>query len=211
MRWHALVLFTALLPHRWFGQMLATRTAVPTELVGAALWASLVTAVFLLLSPASRLVRFGPLGRTEVSLGLGAGVLLLVLGAAGYVASEAVLGLTRPEAVGGFASLRGSGEILAAGVAVLAVVLCEEIAFRGVVLEAFRGELGPALAVVLSAAAFSAYHLSAYQLLSTFLYGGVLAGLTLWTGGLWTAVVAHLTLNGLGIVLSLFLPGGTGA
>lgn len=210
MQWHALALVLALLPSRWFGRLLEARTPTSTELVGAAGWVTGVTAAFLLASPSSRLVRFGSLGWGEAGIGTGAGVLLFVLGAAGYVASESLLGLARPPEAASFASLRGAGEMTAAMAAVLAVAVAEEVAFRGIVLEALREHSGTGVAVGVSAAAFALYHLSAHQLLSTLVYGGVLAGLVVWTGGLWPAVIAHLTLNGLGVALSALTAGGPG-
>lgn len=211
MRWNALLLFLALLPHRWFGRSLAARTAVPTELVGAAVWVTAVTAVFLLGSPTSGLVRFGPLSWTRVGLGIASGAALFVVGAMGYVASESLLGLSRPVAAGAFGSVRGVRQVAALAAALLAVAVSEEVAFRAVLLGALRGLGGPVLAVGLSAAAFALYHLSAYQAVSTFVYGLILAGLTIWTGGLWPAVIAHLTLNGLGVFLSALSGTGTGA
>lgn len=208
MRWHALALYLALLPTRWIGQFLATRTPLPTELVGAAVWASLVTGIFVLASPTSQAVRFGPLTPAKVGLGLAAGLVLFLGGAAGYMASERILGLTRSTSVSTFGTIGGALELGVVAVALLAVVVAEETAFRGILLETLRQETGAVTATAASAAAFALYHLSAYQALSTLLYGLALAAVTLWTGGLWTAVVAHLTLNGLGVVLSALTAGG---
>lgn len=211
MRWHAPGLFLALLPARRLGGLLAARTPLPTEFVGAAVYTSLVTGLFLLVSPTSRAVRFGSLGWGELGMGVAVGLMLFLGGAAGYLASEQILGLARPEAPSTFGSIRGPLEIGTVAAALLAVVLAEEVAFRGVLLEAFRRETGAVPAAVASAVSFAAYHLSAYQTLSTLVYGLVLAAVTLWTGGLWTAVIGHLTLNVLGVALSVLAGnGGTG-
>nr|NIP56580.1 CPBP family intramembrane metalloprotease [Gemmatimonadota bacterium]NIR80836.1 CPBP family intramembrane metalloprotease [Gemmatimonadota bacterium]NIT85470.1 CPBP family intramembrane metalloprotease [Gemmatimonadota bacterium]NIU29294.1 CPBP family intramembrane metalloprotease [Gemmatimonadota bacterium]NIU34371.1 CPBP family intramembrane metalloprotease [Gemmatimonadota bacterium] len=56
-------------------------------------------------------------------------------------------------------------------------------------------------AAVGSAALFAAYHLSAFQLLPTFLLGAGLAAGVLALGSLWPAIVAHGVFNLVGVLV----------
>lgn len=73
--------------------------------------------------------------------------------------------------------------------------LLEELYFRGVLLDAFASQLGPAAAVVVQAVVFG--HAQGYPpgqvgVVLAALYGGVLGALRLWAGGLAAAFVAHV-------------------
>lgn len=206
MLWRVAALFIALLPARPVQRLVAPRLGAPLGFVAAALWVSAVTALLVWLLSLSDSIRFGPLGWRELGIGVGCGIVLFLLGAAGYVATERLLGIERPASATMLRS--GSlGEIFLVTVSMTAVVAAEEIVFRGIALEALR-ETGPqAVAVLTTSALFAAYHLSSYQLASTLLYGLILAVLTLRVGGLWPALIAHWTLNCAGLVLSLATAG----
>lgn len=209
MSWKAVLLLVADFPARPLQELTAERVGPVTGFVAAAAWVAGLSSLLIWRLPLVEQIRWGPLGGRELGLGLACGLVLFVLGAVGYVAAERLL-----EIEGGgsraFAGSLGGAEAVIVAVATTAAATAEEAVFRGVVLEAL-GEAGSTLLVVLgSATLFAVYHLSAYQLLSTWLYGVVLAGVTLWTGGLWTAVVAHVTLNLAGLGMAA-LTAGTGA
>jgi sodium transport system permease protein len=81
------------------------------------------------------------------------------------------------------------------GVSVLPA-LCEEALFRGVLLAALRGRVRTVTAVVLSALAFSAFHLNPLQMPVTLVLGLVLGALVVRSGSLWPAVACHAVHNG---------------
>jgi len=73
--------------------------------------------------------------------------------------------------------------------------LCEEVVFRGVLLQALATRLVPVAAVALSAALFAAYHMSLVQLIPTFTLGIVFATVTLRARSIVPTMVAHLLNN----------------
>jgi membrane protease YdiL (CAAX protease family) len=73
--------------------------------------------------------------------------------------------------------------------------VCEEVMFRGVVLRAFAGAWSPPIAVAVSAALFSAYHVSLPQTLPTFTLGLALGALALRAGSVYPTMIAHLMNN----------------
>lgn len=91
--------------------------------------------------------------------------------------------------------LRGPTPVVAIAVLAVAPALCEELLFRGVWARALASRLGGALACILTALAFGAYHLSAAQLAPTTLLGVVLAWASLRGGSLWLSVALHATNN----------------
>jgi len=99
--------------------------------------------------------------------------------------------------------------------------VCEELFFRGWVLAAFAGKRPSrsraVTAVLLQAAAFAAFHLIPERMPQTFVLGVVLGWMTLKTGSLLPAIVAHAAHNAvplvfLGLASSEWLPdlGGKG-
>lgn len=83
--------------------------------------------------------------------------------------------------------------------------VCEELFFRGWVLSACAGQRPSSrravLAVVAQAAAFAAFHLLPERMPQTFMMGLVLGWLTLSTGSLLPAVVAHAVHNATPVLL----------
>jgi sodium transport system permease protein len=88
---------------------------------------------------------------------------------------------------------------------VLALVpgVAEELLCRGLLVRAFAARLPAWLALVLSAAAFSALHLSLPRALPTFTLGLVLGWVALASGSVWTAVLVHATNNAMAIAVTL--------
>jgi sodium transport system permease protein len=82
---------------------------------------------------------------------------------------------------------------------------CEELFFRGWMLAAFAGKRPSrnrmVAAVLLQAAAFAAFHLLPERIPQTFVLGAVLGWMTLVTGSLVPAIVAHAAHNAMPLIL----------
>jgi membrane protease YdiL (CAAX protease family) len=91
-------------------------------------------------------------------------------------------------------------------VVMLAVVpaLCEEILVRGVIARSLRPKLGVAGAILVSGALFGLMHMSVARFLPTAAFGIVLAYITLASGSVVPAMLAH----GLNNAMALLLAGG---
>jgi membrane protease YdiL (CAAX protease family) len=79
--------------------------------------------------------------------------------------------------------------------------VCEEVLFRGVVLRGLASRFVPLVAIVFSAALFSAYHMSLLQLLPTFTLGLLLGLLALRGDSVLPAMLAHLLNNSMAILV----------
>lgn len=139
---------------------------------------------------------FGPLTISYFMTGLLAGLLLFVIGGIGYFVSQNVLKIPRPSEIQLYKK-KGWARFGLSLVITLGPVL-EEYVFRGVLLR-HSGSIW--MLVLLSTVIFSLYHLSLFQLTPTFLLGLGLAGITLVTRDLWTATIAHITFNLIGLIL----------
>ena len=82
--------------------------------------------------------------------------------------------------------------------------LTEEVFFRGFVFSGLTHRLGLVKAMVLSAAIFSAFHLTLGVLIPVFVTGLLLAFLYHKTGSLWPCVVAHAGQNALAVALEVY-------
>ncbi len=78
----------------------------------------------------------------------------------------------------------------------------EELAFRGMGLDAFRRAGGLASAIVWTSLLFGLYHFSFQALLPLTLLGALFAGVRAWTGTLWCAVLLHCFHNALTLALA---------
>ena len=97
--------------------------------------------------------------------------------------------------------------VLFTNLLVIAVVpaICEELLFRGVFLSWLKdGFRNKHLAVWLSAIIFSAFHVQFFGFFPRMLLGVYLGYLFVWTGSLWTPIIAHF-LNNAVIVIASFL------
>lgn len=136
------------------------------------------------------------------------GPVLFVIAGAGYVVS-ARLGLSPPAEAALGEAFQGIAMVLLVFLVVTMAIL-EEWLFRGVILNSLRPR-SVAIAVIVSAVAFSLYHLSLFQLFPTLLLGVGLALIVVYFGAIWPAVVAHALFNVLGVLLSaLGQYGGSG-
>jgi sodium transport system permease protein len=84
----------------------------------------------------------------------------------------------------------------------LTPAVCEELLFRGALARAFAARHGTSLAVVLSAVAFGAFHLSAARFFPTAALGIVLALVALRSGSVVPAIIIHALNNAAAVVLA---------
>jgi sodium transport system permease protein len=75
--------------------------------------------------------------------------------------------------------------------------VCEEVAFRGLLLHGLRRRLRPAALALAVGAVFALFHGALFRLGPTFFLGVVLAATTLLTGSILPAIVWHASHNGL--------------
>ena len=97
--------------------------------------------------------------------------------------------------------------ILFANLLTIAIVpaICEELLFRGVLLSWLKNSFGNKhLAVWLSAIVFSAIHVQFFGFFPRMLLGVYLGYLFLWTGSLWTSIIAHFLNNAVLVVAAFF-------
>ncbi|MFL5246016.1 MAG: ABC transporter permease subunit/CPBP intramembrane protease [Gemmataceae bacterium] len=88
--------------------------------------------------------------------------------------------------------------------------LCEELAFRGLILSGLRRRYGPWKAIALSSFLFALYHMNVFKFAPAFILGLVLGLLTERSRSLLPAVMFQITHNGLRVglvVLNNFLDG----
>jgi sodium transport system permease protein len=78
--------------------------------------------------------------------------------------------------------------------------VCEEVAFRGVMLQALRRHFPPLTAALLVALAFGLAHFSLFRIFSTAYLGILLAGITILSGSIFPAMLWHGLNNGLALV-----------
>jgi sodium transport system permease protein len=82
--------------------------------------------------------------------------------------------------------------------------ICEEIAFRGVLLYALHRRFGPWALAAVVAAVFGLFHLTFYRVAPTAYLGFFLGLVTLATGSLWPAVLIHIGNNSLAVYALLY-------
>lgn len=124
------------------------------------------------------------------------------------VAHDALTGLSRAF---GIEVLWITPDFLEAGYGVGTIVLCvcvqpaliEELAFRGVILDALRETLSVGEAMLVSTLLFAILHLSIPALPHLALLGLVMAGLRVRTGSLLPGMVLHFAHNGLCVLMEL--------
>jgi len=82
--------------------------------------------------------------------------------------------------------------------------VCEEIAFRGLILSALVHRLGAGKGILVSALLFAFSHLNALQFVPTFVLGLALGYLTVRSGSILPAMLFHLVHNGMSITVSYY-------
>lgn len=90
------------------------------------------------------------------------------------------------------------------GVSVMALApLSEELFFRGFLFRAVQGKAGLAAGLVLSALAFSLFHLNVGVVVPFFAIGLIFAWAYYASGSLWTTIAAHTIFNAISFVATL--------
>lgn len=111
------------------------------------------------------------------------------------------------EALNGIFGGGSLGLVLTVLTVVVIGPLVEEMVFRGVIAGALDVRFGMWVAIVVSAVAFAAYHLTAWVAVPTFVLGVALAWLALTRETLWPAVAVHALYNGVVVAAVFWLPG----
>ena len=88
----------------------------------------------------------------------------------------------------------------------IAPAICEELAFRGFILSGLRRSGHKWAAIVISSALFGSVHSILQQSLAAFVLGIVIGYVALQTRSLLTAVLFHVTHNGLSLIISMKVP-----
>jgi sodium transport system permease protein len=79
--------------------------------------------------------------------------------------------------------------------------ICEEICFRGFLLDRFFGKDSKGLSIVMTSVMFGLFHQDYSRILSPTLAGVLLAWLVIRTGSLYTAIIVHFGVNAWGIIV----------
>jgi membrane protease YdiL (CAAX protease family) len=95
-------------------------------------------------------------------------------------------------------------DLLAIALLSITPALGEELATRGVLALGLARRLGTLAAILISAAAFAALHMSVVRALPTFLLGAVLATITLRTRSVVPAMIAHALNNAVAMLLATY-------
>jgi sodium transport system permease protein len=80
--------------------------------------------------------------------------------------------------------------------------ICEEIAFRGVLLQSLRRFFRPWTAALMAGLIFGVFHVSLFRLFPTAFLGVILAAVTMLSGSIYPAMVWHALNNGISLVAS---------
>jgi hypothetical protein len=149
-----------------------------------------------------------PLGVPGLKIvGMTVGVLLLSLGSTALYAVLVRLGgldiLVPPEIPPGIV-LPGSGAVLTFLALALWTPLSEEVFFRGFIFAGLSSRWGTTGAMLISAAIFSAFHISFGVLIPIFITGLLLAWLYRQTGCLWACIAAHAGQNAAALIATMY-------
>jgi len=103
------------------------------------------------------------------------------------------------------ADLTPASFLLAFIVIAMVPALGEELVFRGLIQNEFRRALGnPHVAIWLSAALFSAFHMQFFGFVPRLILGAAMGYVYYWSGNLWVPVLLHFLNNGIQ-VLAIYL------
>lgn len=83
---------------------------------------------------------------------------------------------------------------------VLVGPICEEIIFRGIILEGLLNKYDTQKAIIFSALIFGGIHLIPIQVINAFFIGLVLAWIYVKTRSLWTVIIIHILHNGIAVL-----------
>jgi membrane protease YdiL (CAAX protease family) len=137
--------------------------------------------------------------------------LAVLVGAAGFFAAGALMGLTSLALPARWLEIFDMSKIFArppleraalAAVAATVAPFCEEIAFRGWLLTALRTRHRAGVAVGLSGLLFAVMHLDPVRFSALLGLGVLYAWLAFRSGSVWPSILAHAVNNGLGVALA---------
>jgi membrane protease YdiL (CAAX protease family) len=163
------------------------------------LWGTLIMALLVMPLLVGRPVRSLMLGRWSIakSLLVGIGLAIALRVVAGIVGlglqSLGLLGTDTVRAMQGAHQLYGIGGLLL--IIAVAVPFVEELLFRGVLLEACRGQVTFMFATVMQAAVFALLHESWTHMPALFVFGLVAGWLAKRSGGLLAPIAMHAAFN----------------
>lgn len=152
------------------------------------------------------------LGFRSVSTGLFIGLLILALGAsliAGYIYDIIVQNVFHLQVETNLDQLQTQVNAMPLTVLVTLIAaaviapICEEIFFRGFLLQGLRSVMSAPWAVVLSAFIFAAVHVQPGSFFLLFVLGLLLGALRVSTRSIWPCIALHIANNALGAILSL--------
>lgn len=83
---------------------------------------------------------------------------------------------------------------------------CEEVLFRGYILRNFERSMLPITAIILSGLIFGLFHVRLTQVIPLALLGMLLAWMTIRTGSLWPAIMAHFVNNAGSTLFATYFP-----
>jgi len=147
---------------------------------------------------------FSKLDLRQFLIGFGSGLGLFIIGAIGYIISQSA-GLHQPEMINNFfTSNRTISALIYLLTTTIFAPIIEEIAFRGIIIRELQSEFSTWGICIISALLFSTYHLSMFQLASTFLIGIALGLLAIKNKNLWIPIIAHGVYNLIGFLLFMF-------
>lgn len=86
--------------------------------------------------------------------------------------------------------------------------ICEELFFRGMILNAYENEVDMKTAVIFSALLFGIFHFNPQNLLGPILLGLVYGYLVQLTGSIYAGIIAHATNNGVAVVMGYLVSFG---
>jgi sodium transport system permease protein len=201
LRWFAIMWAILFLSSAWLAGDLGIRTQVVVNLVGIFLVGSLLMLRSYRLDPRRALALRAPRAAVWPAVLIGApaafivGIGLAHLGQLLFPVPERLI-----EAFGQF--MVPEDLPLWQIVFFLAVMpgICEEIAFRGLLLHGLRTRFGPIMLVVVTGAIFGFFHVELFRLIPTAYLGMVLAAVTLLTGSIFPAMLWHALNNSAALV-----------
>lgn len=83
--------------------------------------------------------------------------------------------------------------------------LCEELAFRGVILKSLDFEQSGWKAIVVSGLVFGLMHMNLNQFMYAFVLGMAFAMIVEATGSIWPSIICHMLFNGLNVAMVLVI------
>lgn len=205
LRWFGVLWVLLLVTSMWLGEELGLRGQVALNLLGIFLGGSLLMIRRYRLPVREALALRTPHPAAWMAVLIGAPAALFTgIGLAELLDLVIPVPEEMAEAFGEF--LLPEGMPLWQVILMLAVLpgICEEIAFRGVLLYGLRRKLGPVGLTLATGLIFGIFHVSLFRIGPTAYLGVVLAAVVLLTGSLYPAIVWHALNNAVALVAGYY-------